>query len=74
MPPERPPEPWNSFSSEIDRSVGEGIELQCLGGFVVTMGYGLARTGVCGFLAGFFISAIIPDFTRFKCTVSSPSG
>ena len=43
MPAKKIPEPWNSFLSEIDASVEESIELHCLGGFVVTMFYGLPR-------------------------------
>jgi len=37
------PEPWNSFLAEIDGRVGGVVELHCLGGFVVTMLYGLGR-------------------------------
>lgn len=37
------PEPWRSFLSEADAQLQEDIELHCLGGFVVTMLYGLAR-------------------------------
>lgn len=38
------PEPWMSFLSELDASAKEEVKLHCLGGFVVTMLYGLART------------------------------
>ncbi|MBX7173959.1 MAG: hypothetical protein K1X72_23515 [Pyrinomonadaceae bacterium] len=38
------PEPWLSFFLEIDEQVSEKIELECLGGFVITQIYGLART------------------------------
>jgi hypothetical protein len=38
-----PPEPWLSFLTELDSLVGEATVLQCLGGFVVTQCYGLAR-------------------------------
>lgn len=37
------PEPWNSFLAEIDGRVEGVVELHCLGGFVVTMLYGLGR-------------------------------
>ena len=43
MPPEGIPEPWRSFLSEIDAEAKEVVELHCLGGFVVTMLYGLVR-------------------------------
>lgn len=43
MPLKSIPEPWQSFLSEVDDSVNEEVEMQCLGGFVVTMLYGLAR-------------------------------
>lgn len=37
------PEPWRSFLAEIDGRVQGEVELHCLGGFVVTMLYGLGR-------------------------------
>ena len=37
------PEPWKSFFSEIDESLEEEVALHCLGGFVLTMLYGLDR-------------------------------
>jgi hypothetical protein len=43
MPPDAIPEPWASFLSEIDAGAREQVELHCLGGFVVTVLYGLAR-------------------------------
>ncbi len=43
MPPETVPEPWATFLSEIDTGAREQVELHCLGGFVVTVLYGLAR-------------------------------
>jgi len=36
-------EPWKSFFTEIDNSLHEELALHCLGGFVMTMLYGLAR-------------------------------
>jgi hypothetical protein len=44
MKTEQIPEPWISFLSEIDENLKENVELHCLGGFVVTMLYGLARS------------------------------
>jgi uncharacterized nucleotidyltransferase DUF6036 len=44
MPSEQIPEPWRSFLSEVDKNLKEKVELHCLGGFVVTMLYGLARS------------------------------
>src|SRR5438067_262366 len=43
MPPRSIPEPWMSFLTEIDGQVGGEVELHCLGGFVMTMLYGLVR-------------------------------
>jgi hypothetical protein len=43
MPPDFPPEPWGSFLQELDAALPQPIELHCLGGFVMTMLYGLAR-------------------------------
>jgi hypothetical protein len=44
MPVEDIPEPWNSFFSEIDITLHEEVSLHCVGGFVMTMLYGLARS------------------------------
>lgn len=43
MPPESVPEPWRSFRSRLDTETQEKVELHCLGGFVVTTLYRLAR-------------------------------
>lgn len=43
MASESMPEPWFSFLTEIDRSATEAISLQCIGGFAVSMYYGLSR-------------------------------
>lgn len=43
MPLESIPEPWRFFLAEIDGRVEEAVHLHCLGGFVVTMLYGLGR-------------------------------
>ena len=37
------PEPWLSFLSDIDASLAKDVELHCLGGFVVSVLYNLAR-------------------------------
>ena len=37
------PEPWGAFLRDLDRELGRAVELHCLGGFVVTMLYGLTR-------------------------------
>lgn len=41
--PGRPPEPWNSFFSVLDAAIGSPVEITCIGGFVVTLLYGLDR-------------------------------
>jgi hypothetical protein len=38
-----PPEPWHSFFKELDAIASEETCLQCIGGFVATMLYGLPR-------------------------------
>lgn len=43
MAPETPPEPWHSFLQELDGIAAEEVHLHCLGGFVITQVYGLAR-------------------------------
>lgn len=43
MPAKSIPEPWQSFLSDIDASLHEDVELHCLGGFVITVMYDLAR-------------------------------
>jgi hypothetical protein len=43
MPSKSIPEPWQSFLLDIDAGLHEDVELHCLGGFVVTVLYDLAR-------------------------------
>ena len=43
MPLKSFPEPWKSFFTEIDESLEEELALPCLGGFVMTILYGLDR-------------------------------
>ncbi|NOT46534.1 MAG: hypothetical protein HOP17_02125 [Acidobacteria bacterium] len=43
MQPKTIPEPWLSFLREIDAFVDERTQFHCLGGFVVTVVYGLER-------------------------------
>jgi hypothetical protein len=43
MPHNNIPEPWKSFLKEIDSALSRRTELHCLGGFVVTILYGLKR-------------------------------
>jgi hypothetical protein len=43
MPSKSIPEPWQSFFSGIDTTLNEDVELHCLGGFVITVLYDLAR-------------------------------
>jgi hypothetical protein len=38
------PEPWLSFWKEIDESLSSPVEFHCLGGFVITLLYGLERS------------------------------
>lgn len=46
MPPERPPEPWDSFLGDLDRTLGQRVQLHCFGGFVISMLYGMPRPTV----------------------------
>ncbi len=59
MPLEQIPEPWNSFLSDIDAAVLTKIELHCLGGFVVSLVYGMSRT-----TADVDIVTVIPNGER----------
>jgi len=43
MPSRSIPEPWQSFLSDIDATLVEDVELHCIGGFVITVLYDLAR-------------------------------
>ena len=43
MPAKSILEPWNLFFTEIHNSLHEELALHCLGGFVMTMLYGLDR-------------------------------
>lgn len=38
------PSPWRQFLEELDNLLDERIELHCIGGFAVVVGYGLARS------------------------------
>jgi len=42
--PEPIPEPWFSFLKKLDELATTTVSLHCIGGFVVTMLYGLSRT------------------------------
>lgn len=41
--PEFVPEPWGSFLKELDENLEETTRLDCIGGFVVTILYGMGR-------------------------------
>jgi len=43
IPRDAIPEPWLSFLNELDRIATSTVRLDCIGGFVVTMLYGLNR-------------------------------
>ncbi|MGH9313795.1 MAG: DUF6036 family nucleotidyltransferase [Vicinamibacterales bacterium] len=43
MPPDTVPEPWRSFLRELNAQLTAPIDLHCIGGFTVSMCYGLAR-------------------------------
>ncbi len=43
LSPSRPPEPWRSFFGELDAAADSTVRLDCIGGFVVTLLYGLER-------------------------------
>ena len=46
MPHDRPPEPWQSFFLDIDKTLHQPVVLQCIGGFAMAMLYGLPRPTV----------------------------
>ena len=43
VPDKSIPEPWLSFLLELDSAVETEVRLDCMGGFVVTLGYGFSR-------------------------------
>jgi hypothetical protein len=43
VPRDAIPEPWLSYLNELDRIATSTVRLDCIGGFVVTMLYGLNR-------------------------------
>src|SRR5436305_11278178 len=59
MPSNHLSEPWQSFLSEIDSTLGEKVRFHCIGGFAVTMAYGLPRS-----TADVDVIAIVPVTTR----------
>jgi hypothetical protein len=38
-----PPSPWQEFLGELDEVLSEPVELHCIGGFVISLLYGLPR-------------------------------
>src|ERR1019366_3150733 len=38
-----PPEPWHSFLGEIDAALANPVLLNCIGGFALTVHYGMCR-------------------------------
>ena len=49
--PNRIQEPWFSFLRDVDRALGEPVEVHCLGGFVLAVLWGLPRpTGDVDFI------------------------
>lgn len=43
MAPDVPPEPWRSFLADIDAAATQELVLHCIGGFAVSLYYGLSR-------------------------------
>jgi len=43
MPSDKVPEPWRSLLADIDAQCAQTIEMHCIGGFAVTLHYGLMR-------------------------------
>ncbi len=43
MPSDNVPEPWRSLLADIDALCPQAIEMHCIGGFAVTLHYGLIR-------------------------------
>jgi hypothetical protein len=43
MPSDNVPEPWRSLLADIDAQRSQAIEMHCIGGFAVTLHYGLMR-------------------------------
>ena len=41
--PDRMPDPWNAFFTELDSALTEEVHLHCLGGFVICVCYGMER-------------------------------
>ena len=49
--PVKIPEPWLSFLRDVGRTLGQSVEVHCLGGFVLTVLWGLPRpTGDVDFI------------------------
>ena len=42
MPPSIP-RPWDAFLADLDQALEEPVELRCIGGFVVSLLYGIGR-------------------------------
>jgi hypothetical protein len=46
MPSEEPPEPWKQLLDAVDAAAAQEIAIQCIGGFVLEIAYGLSRSTV----------------------------
>jgi len=43
LTPEVPPEPWHGFLADLDSKLEHVVSLHCIGGFAVSVFYGLSR-------------------------------
>ena len=55
MPPEPVPSPWRAFLAELDAHVAQAVELHCIGGFVLSVLYGMPRP-----TAGVDVLSVVP--------------
>lgn len=62
-------EPWRSFLAEIDAALDEETEFRCIGGFVVTLLYGLERA-----TADVDVISIIPRDTDLRLVTLAGKG
>lgn len=66
-----PPEPWHSFLSDIDDAATEDLALHCIGGFAVSLYYGLTRpTG--DLYADRLTEMFVGVFQRLRLSVLDP--
>lgn len=63
MPPEIPT-PWDAFLADLDDKLAEPVDLVCIGGFVISLMYGLSRPTSDVDVLEVRPSSLVPELSR----------